>query len=320
MISSVGPYGKNKKVILWVKIKGKDEKEHTTMAMIDCGATENFIDRQFVEQQQLPLTKKAVPRRVLAVDGRELVGGPVTHEAMVTLTINNHREEIRLHCITIGNSPIIVGLPWLRKHNPDINWREGRITFDLEKCGKTYLAALPHATTITEKRAEAEYKWSGGRSWEKDYAIDEEGEGFQIQEAWEEYVEDEQEVEQGGRGYDHTNQQGEVKHAGSTEDEDDPERPTLRQTPEAPNVPKETTSPQKILEIMSSETGGKLHSPTALTNHKKHTNQPEGVVPQEYHDYLLVFKEKEAVGLPPHRHHDHHIPLLEGKIPPFEPL
>jgi predicted aspartyl protease len=156
MISSIGPYGKNKKVILRVKIQGKDEKEHTTMAMIDCGATENFIDRQFVEQQQLPLMKKAVPQRVLAVDGRELVGRPVTHEATVTLTINDHREEIKLHCITIGNSPIIIGLPWLWKHNPNINWKEGRITFDSEKCGKTYLTASPHTTMITEKRVEAE--------------------------------------------------------------------------------------------------------------------------------------------------------------------
>jgi hypothetical protein len=100
----------------------------------------------------------------------------------------------------------------------------------------------------------------------------------------------------------------------------------LRQTPEAPNVPKKTTSPknlkrlQKSLEIVSSETGGKLHNPTTLTNHKKNTNQPEEVVSREYHDYLSVFRETEAVGLPPHRHHDHHIPLLEGKIPPFKPL
>jgi hypothetical protein len=354
MISSIGPYGKNEKVILWVKIKGKDEKEHTTTAMIDCGATENFIDRQFVEQEQLPLTKKAVPRRVLAADGRELMGGPITHEATVTLTINDHREEIKLHCITTGNSPIIVGLPRLQKHNPNINWKEGRITFDLEKYAKTCLAASPHATTITEKRAEVEYERSTGRSWEKASAImsrpheetkrenpepaqqtttdnnnqkhDQEEEGFRIQELWEEYVEDEEEVEQRGRSQDHTNEQGEVKHAGSTEDEDDPKRPTLQQTPEAPSIPKKTTSPknpkrpQNILEIASLETGGKLHNPTTLTNHKEHTNRPEEVVPREYHDYLSVFREKEDVGLPPHQHHDHHIPLLEGKIPPFEPL
>jgi predicted aspartyl protease len=164
MISSIGPYGKNENVILQVKIKGKDEKEHTTTAMIDCGAMENFIDRQFAEQQQLPLTKKAVPPRVLAVDERLLVGGPITHKATVTLTINDYREEIKLHCITIGNSPIIIGLPWLRKHNPNINWKEGRITFDSQKCGKTCLAASPHATMITEIRVEAEYEQSAGRS------------------------------------------------------------------------------------------------------------------------------------------------------------
>jgi hypothetical protein len=43
-ISTVGLYGRNEKIILQVKIPGQDEKEYKTMAMIDCGATENFID------------------------------------------------------------------------------------------------------------------------------------------------------------------------------------------------------------------------------------------------------------------------------------
>jgi hypothetical protein len=32
---------------------------------------------------------------------------------VVTIVINDYREDIRLHCITIGNSPIIIRLPWL---------------------------------------------------------------------------------------------------------------------------------------------------------------------------------------------------------------
>jgi hypothetical protein len=95
---------------LRVKITGQDEKEYKTMAMIDCRATENFIDRRFAEQQGLALTKQLVPQKVLTVDGQELEGGPLTHDAIVTMVINNHKEEIRLHCITIGNSPIIIGL------------------------------------------------------------------------------------------------------------------------------------------------------------------------------------------------------------------
>jgi hypothetical protein len=44
------------------------------------------------------------------------------------------------------------------------------------------------------------------------------------------------------------------------------------------------------------------------------------IIPEEYHDYLYVFEGKENPGLPLHRHHDHQILLLEGKVPPFEPL
>jgi hypothetical protein len=44
------------------------------------------------------------------------------------------------------------------------------------------------------------------------------------------------------------------------------------------------------------------------------------IVLEEYHEYLHVFEARDNQGLPPHRYHDHQIPLLEGKTLPFEPL
>jgi hypothetical protein len=44
MISSTGPYHTEEKIILRVTIQGYDNTEHYTTAMIDCGATKNFID------------------------------------------------------------------------------------------------------------------------------------------------------------------------------------------------------------------------------------------------------------------------------------
>jgi len=41
------------------------------------------------------------------------------------------------------------------------------------------------------------------------------------------------------------------------------------------------------------------------------------LVPPEYHDYLVLFSEKEARILPPSRYVDHAIPLTEGAKPPF---
>jgi hypothetical protein len=142
---------------LEVTIQGKNNKIHNTTAMVDCGATENFIDKDYAEQIKIPLDKKKIPRRVLAVDGREIASGPVTHDTSVELIINNHGEKIKLHCITIGNSPIIMGVPWLKKHNPNIDWREGRVTFDSEKCAKMCLEQSPHARTIPEESAIRQY-------------------------------------------------------------------------------------------------------------------------------------------------------------------
>jgi hypothetical protein len=61
-----------------------------------------------------------------------------------------------------------------------------------------------------------------------------------------------------------------------------------------------------------------IETPRKITTPKK----PElrDIVPLEYHEYLLVFEEKGKITRPPYRHHNHCIPLIDDKIPPFEPL
>jgi hypothetical protein len=65
----VGAYQRDEKIILKVIIRGSDNKGHITTAMVDCRAMENFIDKEYVEWNWIPLKEKKVPRRVLAVDG-----------------------------------------------------------------------------------------------------------------------------------------------------------------------------------------------------------------------------------------------------------
>jgi hypothetical protein len=71
--------------------------------------------------------------------------------------------------------------------------------------------------------------------------------------------------------------------------------------------------------VAASETPGGFN----LQNNSSQSSPPaltKDVVPGEYHEYLHIFEAREDQGLPPHRHHDHHIPLLEGKTLPFEPI
>jgi hypothetical protein len=151
VISSVGPYQRNENIILEVSIQGRDGRKHQTTAMVDCGAIENFVDKKYAKKIQIPMDEKKVPCRVLAVEGREVASRPVTHDTMVELIVNDHREKIKLHCITIGNSPIIVGLPWLRKHNPTIDWKKGKVIFDSDQCVRECLDTSPHERTVPEE-------------------------------------------------------------------------------------------------------------------------------------------------------------------------
>jgi len=74
---------------------------------VDSLVSVNFVDKAYAEARGIPMQQKVTPRQALTVDGSEVTGGPVTHDSQVHLTINHHKEDIRLHCITIGNAPII---------------------------------------------------------------------------------------------------------------------------------------------------------------------------------------------------------------------
>jgi hypothetical protein len=144
-------------MMIRIKIRGNNNIEHNTTALIDCGASENFIDKAYTAANGIPTQRKAIPRRVLTVDGSEVAGGPVTHDVQVDMTIHHHEEEIRLHCITIGNAPVILGLPWLKLHNPTIDWRAHRLSFHSDKYAERCLTASPQATAVAEERATEQY-------------------------------------------------------------------------------------------------------------------------------------------------------------------
>jgi hypothetical protein len=211
----------------------------------------------------------------------------VTHDALVELTINNHYETVRLHCITIGNSPIIVGLPWLRKHNPNIDWKEGRVTFDSARCAKECLVTSPHAVTVAEEKAIGEY-----------YRDTAQAVAFQDIVCSTSMLEEEEE-ERLERGIEEAMTQEYIEETFSTW--------------ELCHVGLETTQQQEeeMSEGFNLQNNSNQSPPPVLAG---------DVVPSEYHDYLHVFEARDNQGLPPHRHHDHHIPLVEGRAPPFEPI
>ncbi|KAL2078839.1 hypothetical protein ACEWY4_024583 [Coilia grayii] len=79
--------------------------------------------------QQMGLESHRLPAPVpaRALDGHLL--GQITHitEAVEMLTSGNHRERMRFHLLSSPSVPMVLGLPWLRLHNPRFDWRAGSI-------------------------------------------------------------------------------------------------------------------------------------------------------------------------------------------------
>jgi len=103
------------------------------------------------------MQQKTTPRRALTVNGSEVTGGPVTHDTQIQLTINHHEEDIRLHCITIGTAPIILGLPWFKLHDPVIGWKNHTVKFHSDHCAEKCLPSSPRANTVPDEKATEQY-------------------------------------------------------------------------------------------------------------------------------------------------------------------
>ena len=95
--------------------------------MIDCGATALFLDQPFVTANRITMFPLRNPIRLLNIDGSPNTVGNITHFARLKLTIGLHSEWTDFLIADLGGENVILGLPWLRKVNPLINWTTGSI-------------------------------------------------------------------------------------------------------------------------------------------------------------------------------------------------
>ena len=66
---------------------------------------------------------KTSPEQVFTVDGSPLTSGPVS-EMTVPLGVifGSHQESVSFDLINSPNHTVLLGLPWLVRHDPYINW------------------------------------------------------------------------------------------------------------------------------------------------------------------------------------------------------
>ncbi|SPC67452.1 uncharacterized protein UHOD_11751 [Ustilago sp. UG-2017b] len=220
--------------------------------MIDSGATTNFIDSRFATLHSLPLTSKPLAETLLLADGKtQVINSKVVQ--LSCLVAELFPSDITFQVTDLDLCPIILGLPWLKGANPNIDWQSGNTT--TQSPPLTPLQRAPSQLSSTSPPASLDIDVIDAIAFNKSLQLD--------CITW-------------GTLYPSAIQS---QHLLAT-----------------------TTTSSVATTALAYDTG--------LSD----------IIPPEYHQYLDVFSRVEADKLLPHRTYNHHIPLEEGKSPPFGPI
>ena len=104
--------------------------------LLDSGETGLFMNKGLAERQGFKLEKLNKPIKVRNVDGSDNKGGSITYEVEVNLYYRGHIERVRMDVCELGKTEVILGMPWLATHNPEINWETGEVR--ITRCPPLY--------------------------------------------------------------------------------------------------------------------------------------------------------------------------------------
>ncbi|QRW21857.1 Retrotransposable element Tf2 protein [Rhizoctonia solani] len=92
---------------------------YTQTALIDSGSSANFVDPQFARSHNIPLIELDSPRSVI-INGKQ-VCNPIRFKAQLVFSSQNRQLSTIFYALPHGNRNLILGTPWLKLANPDID-------------------------------------------------------------------------------------------------------------------------------------------------------------------------------------------------------
>jgi len=106
-------------------------------ALLDSSVMGMFMDRQMAARHGFKLQKLERPLMVKNMNGTVNSGGAITYQVECNVFYKGYMERMRMDVCDLGKTEVILGMPWLAVHNPEINWEteEVKMTRCLPLCG-----------------------------------------------------------------------------------------------------------------------------------------------------------------------------------------
>jgi len=130
-----------REVMVKIGLERLDMQEGITVeALLDSGATGLVMSSEFTRKQGFKLKKLERPMQVRNVDGSFNKERLIENTVEVNIYYKGHVERTEIDVIGGQKWSVILGMPWLAHHNPEINWKTGEVkmTWCLEECGRQW--------------------------------------------------------------------------------------------------------------------------------------------------------------------------------------
>jgi len=121
-------FGMLREVWLNIGVEKIDTHEGVMIkVLLDSSATGMFMDRQTAAKHGFKLQKLDRPIAVRNVDSTNNSGGAIMHQVECNIFYKGHMKRMRMDVCDLGKTEVILGMPWLAAHNPEINWETGEV-------------------------------------------------------------------------------------------------------------------------------------------------------------------------------------------------
>ena len=115
---------------VWMKIgleKMDTHKGVIVSVLLDSRATGLFMDKKFMEKNGFRMEKLERLIKVTNVDSTHNSRGDIMHEVECNMYYKGHTERMKFNVCNLERTEVILGMPWLAAHNPEIDWEKREV-------------------------------------------------------------------------------------------------------------------------------------------------------------------------------------------------
>jgi len=98
-------------------------KRAEALALIDSGATENFMNLEYAKYLQLQIKRLEEPRSLFNIDGTTNKSRSLQYYTDLQVQTSNQRTNLRFFLTNLGDNKAILGYPWFTAVQPRIDWK-----------------------------------------------------------------------------------------------------------------------------------------------------------------------------------------------------